>query len=173
MKIYICEICGDAYIGSAKPKNCPFCGAEGDYIKDGNEAEVITVQDFNLDDISKKNLETTLVLEVNATALYLCMAEKAETGEVKAMYKRLAKVEKEHAGIARKFLGINALEVPERQCGDTDVENFKQTIALEKNATRLYNEFIEVSSSEPIKKFFTALAVVEKDHIELIEKYLD
>jgi len=159
-------------IGGDKPKNCPFCGAEDKYIKNGNEVKVVTLQDFELDDVSKKNLETTLTLEVNATALYLCMAEKAETAEIKAMYKRLVKVEKEHAGIARKFLGVDALEIPERQCSDTDVENFKQTIALEKNATRLYDEFIEVSSSEPVKKFFTALAVVEKDHIELMEKYL-
>ena len=40
MKTYICEICGDAYLGTEKPKNCPFCGAGEGFIKEGKKANM-------------------------------------------------------------------------------------------------------------------------------------
>ena len=172
MKTYICEVCGDAYIGSDKPKNCPFCGADEQYIKNGNEADPIVTGVYDLDDITKKNLETTLALELNATALYICMAGKAKTYEIKAMYKRLSKVEKEHASICKKILKLETIEVPERNCDEDTEENFKKTIALEKNASDLYGRFAEETENSRIKTMFIALAQVEKGHVELIERYL-
>ena len=41
MKTFICEICGDAYIGEEKPKNCPFCGAREAFIKEGKDAKPV------------------------------------------------------------------------------------------------------------------------------------
>ncbi len=172
MKTYICEVCGDAYLGDEKPKNCPFCGADEKYIKKGNEAKPVFKEEVNLDDLTRKNLEATLALELNATALYLCMMKKSKDDEVKAMYKRLAKVEKEHASIAKKFLKVDNVKVPERECDDKDLKNFAKTISLEKNASNLYERFAEESNDENIKKFFIALAKVEKEHIDLIENYL-
>lgn len=172
MKTYICEICGDAYIGADKPKNCPFCGANEGYIKEGDKADPIVNGNYELDDITKKNLETTLALELNATALYICMAEKAKTYEIKAMYKRLSKVEKEHASICRKILKLDSMEVPDRNCDEDTEENFQKTIALEKNASSLYEKFAGETKNERIKTMFLALTKVEKEHIDLIEGYL-
>ncbi len=172
MKTYICEICGDAYIGEEAPANCPFCGASKTFIKKGDEAKPVFKQDFNLSEVDKKNLQTTLDLELNAVAIYLCMKDKSDKYEIRAMYKRLAKVEKEHASIAKKFLGLGEAEVPERECSDDEVENFKKTIALEDNATKLYKKFAQESNDVFVKKFFNALAMVEQEHIDLIQNYV-
>jgi rubrerythrin len=173
MKTYICEICGDAYIGTEAPKNCPFCGARENFIKLGKEAKPIVNEKVEISEASKKNLETTYNLEVRAVAIYNCMAGKAKTYEIKAMYKRLAKVEMEHATIATKLLEVGKPEVGSESCSDEDIENFKKTIELEENATNLYKKFMQEAGEPNIKILFTALSQVESDHIELIKNYLN
>ena len=56
MNLYICEICGDAYIGVEKPSDCPFCGAKGNFIKPGNEAEPVAEVKVEIGELSRKNL---------------------------------------------------------------------------------------------------------------------
>jgi rubrerythrin len=172
MKTFICEICGDAYIGTEKPKNCPFCGARENFIKIGSDAKPIVNQKEAISETSKNNLKATYDLEVKAVAIYNCMAEKAKTYEIKAMYKRLAKVEMEHATIATKLLGVGKPEIGTENCSEEDVENFKKTIELEENATKLYTKFMQEAEEPNIKILFTALNQVESDHIELIKNYL-
>lgn len=172
MKTYICEICGDAYLGEEQPSECPFCGSRKGFIKDGADANPITEQLLELSEADRKKLEATLELELDANAIYLCMAGKAETYEIKAMYKRLAKVELEHANIACKLMKISLPEARTKQCSDEDVENFAETIKLEENATSLYAQFAKEAMEKNVKIFFTALTQVETDHIELIKNYL-
>lgn len=171
MKTFICEICGDAYLGEGKPKNCPFCGAREHFIKE-NGADPIIAKQIELSAVSKKNLEETLKLEMHANAIYLCMAGKAKTYEIKAMYKRLAKVELEHANIACKLMKISLPEASIELCNDEEITNFNETIKLEENATALYSKFAQEAAEEEIKILFTALMQVEADHIELIKNYL-
>jgi rubrerythrin len=172
MKTYICQICGDAYIGAEKPKNCPFCGAREHYIKLGKEADPIVIKEFKIGEVSKVNLKKTYDLETKASAIYTCMAGKAKSYEIKAMYKRLAKVELEHAVIVTKLLKTDPPKVSEETCSDEDVENFKKTIELEENASNLYAQFAKNTEEENIRILFTALMQVEADHIELIKNYL-
>ncbi len=172
MKTFICEICGDAYIGAEKPHNCPFCGARLSFIKDGNVAKpVIEVKD-ELSDITKKNLEETLQLEIDANAIYLCMAGKSDSYEIMKMYKRLAKVELEHATICTKLLGIPMPELKSEVCSDEDITNFQKTLELEDHAAGLYARFAKEAVEKHVKIMFTALAQVEADHIILIKNYL-
>ena len=172
MKTYICEICGDAYLGEAKPKNCPFCGARQAFIKEGQEANPIVIQKIDLSEKSKENLKKTYDLEVKASAIYTCMANKSGSYEVKAMFKRLAKVELEHAVITTKLLSAPAPVVGAEECSDEDIANFKRTIELEKHASSLYAQFLREASEQNIKILFTALMQAEADHIELIKNYL-
>jgi rubrerythrin len=172
MRTYICQICGDAYIGAERPKNCPFCGAREHFIKEGKEANPIVNQKIEISEVSKNNLLATLKLEMHANAVYLCMAGKAATYEIKAMYKRLAKVELEHAVIATKLMGIVLPESNPELCSDADLENFEETIKLEENASSLYEKFAGEAEEQNIKILFTALNQVELDHIELIKNYL-
>ncbi len=172
MKTFICQICGDAYLGVEKPKNCPFCGARENFIKIGNEANPVVNRKIELNEQTIKNLKTTYDLEIRASALYTCMANKTKSYEIKAMYKRLAKVEMEHATIVTKILQSARPEIGKEICADKDQENFKRTILLEENATNLYKKFAKEVIEQPIKIMFTALSQVEEDHITLIKSYL-
>ncbi|GAG36539.1 unnamed protein product, partial [marine sediment metagenome] len=40
VKLWVCVICGDPYIGGSPPDCCPFCGAHKKYIKEAKDAEV-------------------------------------------------------------------------------------------------------------------------------------
>lgn len=172
MRTYICEICGDAYLGTAAPSKCPFCGADHYYIKQGNEASPVFLREGEISEQSKKNLLETLDLEMKANAIYLCMAGKADSYEVEKMYKRLAKVELEHATIVTKFLKIEMPKGLAEKCSDEDVDNFKKTVELEEHASGLYLKFAADANEQKIKIFFSALAKVESEHIELIKNYL-
>ena len=172
MKTFICEICGDAYLGEEKPHNCPFCGARMAFIKDGNVAKPVTEIKSELSGLTIKNLQETLKLETAANAIYLCMAGKAPTFELKKMYKRLAKVELEHATICIKLLGISMPEIRSKLCSDNDIENFQKTLQLEDHAAELYARFAKEAVETHVKIMFTALNQAEQDHIALIKNYL-
>jgi rubrerythrin len=172
MNLYICEICGDAYIGTEKPSDCPFCGAKGNFIKPADEAKPIINEKSEISGISKKNLTETLALETKANAIYLCMAGKSEGYKINKMYKRLAKVELEHAIIVTKLLGIPMPEITKETCVDSEKENFQKTIELEDHAVDLYKKFAAEATEDHIRKFFGALTQVEAGHIELIKSFL-
>jgi rubrerythrin len=172
MQTYICEICGDAYLGDDKPTQCPFCGSDIGYIKEGSQAKPIVNEVFEISEKSKENLMKTLRLEMNAVAEYQCMATKTKSYEIKSMYKRLAKVEMEHAIIVTKLLKIEKPEIAQKTCAEDDLDNFNKTIKLEDNAVKLYLVFAKESQEELVEKFFNALSVVEGEHTELVKKYL-
>ena len=172
MKTYICQICGDAYIGEEAPSDCPFCGAPKNFIKEGKEGSPIAAQKFEIGEVSKKNLLATYDLEVKASAIYTCMAGKGETYEIQKMYKRLAKIELEHAVIVTKLLKMSAPEVKIEECSEQDLENFQKTTELEEHAVELYRQFSKEAEEQQIKILFTALAQAEQGHIELMKNYL-
>lgn len=172
MKLYICEICGDAYIGEDKPSDCPFCGARNNFIKLADEAAPIVNVKAEISQLSKKNLMETLELEIKANAIYICMAGKSKEYKINKMYKRLAKVELEHATIVTKLLGIAMPEIAEQSCSNEEAENFQKTIELEDHAVELYRKFTKESTEEHVRKFFGALSQVEAGHTELIKNLL-
>jgi rubrerythrin len=172
MDLYICEICGDAYIGTEKPSDCPFCGAKNNFIKPADDAQPIISIKAELSEVSKKNLMETLDLETRASAIYTCMAGASKEYKIQKMYKRLAKVELEHAIIVTKLMSIPMPEINPETCSDEEIDNFKKTVELEDHASELYKKFVGVSAEEHIRKFFGALMQVEQGHIELIQKFL-
>lgn len=172
MKLYICEICGDAYLGVEKPSDCPFCGAKGNFIKLGSDAQPVSEVKAEISELSKKNLLETLALETRANAIYLCMAGQAKDYQIVKMYKRLAKVELEHATIVTKLLKMALPEIRPEECSTEDVENFKKTIELEDHAVELYKKFAGESGEVHVRKFFGAIMQAEMGHIDLIKNYL-
>ncbi len=141
-------------------------------MKLGKEYIPILELDGPLGELSKKNLEYSLELEKTASGLYACMATYADSYEVTAMYKDLAKVEWEHANIISKMLKLERPEAPKELCSEDDTENFKKTVALEENAVKKYSQFAKEASERAVKILFTALAHVENGHVELINSYL-
>jgi rubrerythrin len=172
MQTYICQICGEAYLGEDRPTECPFCGAPNNFIKPAKEARPIVNDQLEITEISRQNLEKTYALEVEASAIYTCMAGKTENYEVRAMFERLAAVELEHAAIAAKFLGESAPVMAAENCADEDRQNFQETVKLEKHATEIYAQFLKEATETNLRVFFNALNQIEAGHIKLMENYL-
>lgn len=171
MKTYICEICGEAHIGSDKPSNCPFCGAHSQYLKEGALAKPIINQKFELSELSRKNLLEALNLELEAVAIYNCIASKSDDYEIIKMYERLAQVENHHADLFTKVLQLKQSDILPHDCSNELDKNFQVTIDLEVHAADVYARFAREASEISVKILFAAIATVENDHIALINSY--
>lgn len=174
MKIYRCLICGDAYVGYDKPLNCPFCGAHDKFMVDAYEWEDRNIG-VELSDVSRKNLEKALEIEISNSAFYRCAADKAQDKIVQGMFKALSKIEAEHASTICKLLripkpNIAAVEV---HCSKSDLENLKESYERETRASNFYTKAAEEATEPRIKEVFSALVEVEKDHLDLDHQQIE
>lgn len=167
MKVYRCRICGEVYIGEAKPKSCPFCGAHENYFVLAEGWKLLQSQ--TLSDITVENLKKALDLEIDNTNFYKAVSEKSKDVYVSSMFKGLSKVEREHASTISKLLKI---EKPGSKVGldkavDSDIENIEEANRREKGAVKFYGGARSQVPEEEIKVFFKALMEIESDHIIL------
>lgn len=174
MKFYRCLICGDPYMGREKPTNCPFCGASDEYLV--NAADWIDENESlgELSDLSQKNLEEALQLEVNNAPFYRDAMIRTKNVELQGILKNLAKIEAEHASTIKKILKV---ELPQPEEGkevatDIDRENIAAAHEREVAAAAFYRQSAEEAVEERVRKVFTALASIESDHIDLEETLL-
>lgn len=169
MTVYRCLICGDPYMGKDKPSNCPFCGATDLYIVKASEWIDENLSIGALTDISRKNLETALQLEVNNAPFYRDAMAKTKNIELQGIFKYLSKIEAEHASVVKKILKC---ELPEPETGkevaiDNDRENISSAHEREKAATAFYRQAADESVEPRVKRVFIALSEIESDHIDL------
>ena len=174
MNFYRCRICGDVYMGKEKPSNCPFCGAKDKYLVDaaGWVDENLSIN--ALSEISKRNLEKALQLEVNNAPFYRDAMSRTKDTALQGIFKYLSKIEAEHASTVKKILKCE-LPLPEKDkesATDDDRENLKAAHEREKAATTFYRKAAEEAGEPRVKKVFTALSEIEADHIALEEKLL-
>lgn len=170
MKLYRCEICGDPYLGEHSPANCPFCGAPGRYmVLQKNYTNQVGKID-NLSEVSRKNLEATLNLEVNATKTYLCAMNKSNDDEIKNLFKALSKNEIEHVSLISKALGVQKppTDPQPQSCKESEPENLSLTARLEENAMKLYGKFLSEAVESRVQDIFTALIDVESEHLKIV-----
>ena len=164
-KLWRCEICGDPYIGSNPPDNCPFCGAHREYIKEANDAEVNF--DIPLNDTDRKNAEHALQVEVSNAAFYSCAAKKTGDAEGKLLFKALGKVEAEHASIWRKVLKLDKVPEAADTCFPENAKNLAESHAREERAIGFYRKAAEESTDSRLKRIFGALVEIETDHLQM------
>jgi rubrerythrin len=174
IEVFRCRICGDPYIGAEAPKQCPFCGAAQIYFI---EAQNWNTDEFNvtLSEVSKKNLEAALQLELDNAAFYDCakgVAEKAGDHYGLAKFKALMKVEREHASAISKFLKISRPELEKQACNANSKANTKEGWERENRAIKAYTKFRDGAKEERLKEFFGALVEIETDHLDLHADYL-
>jgi rubrerythrin len=174
IKVFRCRICGDPYIGSDAPKQCPFCGASQKYFIG---ADNWNPDEFNisLSEISRKNLEAALQLELDNAAFYECaktVAEKAKDNYSIAKFKALMKVEREHASAISKFLKISRPELEKKTCNTNSKANTKEGWEREDRAIKAYTKFRDEASETRLIEFFNALVEIETDHLDLHADYL-
>jgi len=153
---------------------CPFCGAHAEHIilaSDWDDPKVAS-----LNDTDRGNLEKALEIERSNTAYYRCSAGKAEAAgdfEGFATFKALSKVEGEHASTILKMLGLPKPDSEHtEECRDAYVDNVKESLKREKNATRFYAESASAAKDPRVKEVFQALSTIEADHIQLDEDKL-
>ncbi|MBU2559832.1 ferritin-like domain-containing protein [archaeon] len=172
MELYRCEICGDPYLGEEKPKNCPFCGAHERYLVTQNDFIDSTGVVQDLTETSKENLEAALKLEVGNAEFYVCASRKAETDEMKNLFKALSKVESEHASVLCKALGTKKppISTDYDECSTKDIDNLKESHIREDRAIHKYAKFLSEATEPRVIEIFSAIIAVESDHLSLSEE---
>ena len=171
-QLFVCKVCGDPYLGTDAPSKCPFCGAD--------EGNIVVAKDWSplwgkpIQEISKKNLEVALKLEVGAVNFYQNVMEASSDVEVQKLFKAIMKAEREHASTIAKLMDI---KLPDMKSWETEAdkarstleENMAETRKREENAVAVYNKAAESSEDEHVKYFFREISKVEADHILLTE----
>ena len=168
MQLYRCQICGDPYLGTAPPTNCPFCGAPEKYIvlagdyQDRNNIP-------NLSARSRENLEKALDLEVRNAGFYMCASACAPDAVSQAMFKALSKAEAEHATLMTKLLQVARPEIKpdEKACQKDPKANFAASHERETNAVSFYRQAAAEAVEDRVREVFTALSEIESYHIAL------
>lgn len=171
MRTYRCLICGDPYLGTRAPTNCPFCGAHQNFI-----VPVEDYRDFKdlSTDKSRANLEKALELEISNAQFYRGAAEVGDDEPIKQMFRALAKIEAEHASTICKWLKIDKpSEIYETGgANDTAQANVEASKQREERASAFYGHAAEEAMEKGVTRLFNALSDIEKDHIELDKKAL-
>lgn len=171
--VWVCKICGEAYISDGKPSRCPFCGAYEKYLVDSKEYDDTGAWDVDLNDTDKANSEKALGVEISNTLFYKCASKKLKELDGQKLFKILSKVEGEHASVWKKILKIDKIvwEPPET-CVDNYTEDLEDSHAREERAIKFYGEAAAEASSPRVKEIFRALLEVETDHLKLSEERL-
>jgi rubrerythrin len=170
VKLWRCIVCGDPYIGSNPPDNCPFCGAHRQYIVEAKEAQVSF--DVELNETDRANAQRALDVEVSNSTFYFCAAKKTGDDEGKILFKALGKVEKEHASIWKKVLKLDSIPEGSETCSEDNRENLQESHDRETRAIEFYRKAADESGSERLKELFTALVEIETDHLDMSEERL-
>ena len=174
VKVFRCRICGDPYIGTEAPTQCPFCGAAKRFFTGAQDWDPDEFN-VNLSKISKKNLEAALQLELDNAAFYDCAknaADKASDHYSLAKFKALMKVEREHASAISKFLKISRPELEKHACNADSKANSKEGWEREDRAIKAYAKFKDEATEPRLNEFFGALVEIETDHLDLHADYL-
>lgn len=171
MKMFRCRICGETYLGEEKPSQCPFCGAHPDLIGMPEDYEGPSINDVELTEVERADLETAIELERSNTRFYLAMAARPDNDSLRSTYKRLARIEAEHCSVFCKLAKVakpTDLTQPSEELGSwpADIED---SLRRENRAQALYDEFATRATSERVREVFSAVAAVERDHIALDE----
>ena len=174
VKVFRCRICGDPYIGTEAPIQCPFCGASQQLFV---EAHDWNPDEFNvsLSEVSRSNLEAALQLELDNAAFYDCAknaADKAVDHYSLAKFKALMKVEREHASAISKFLKISRPELEKQACNANAKVNTKEGFEREDRAIKAYAKFRDEATEPRLKEFFGALVEIETDHLDLHAEHI-
>jgi len=166
MKIYVCHICGEVYIGPSMPPTCPFCGVGNKFLRLGH-----VWQDANTGieptERERELLLEALNLELSNTSFYDCVAKTCTTSEVAKMFKGLMKQEREHADVFKKLLKPESVPEVKEACADDPKKILAESLAREERATVFYLKALSESTTPRVKEVFEAILEVEKTHIEL------
>ncbi len=166
MQLHRCRVCGETFLGTDTPSHCPFCGAHREYFVDTRDYPE-DLNEVQITEVEREDLLAAIELERANTRFYLALAGNRDNLKLASAYKRLAKVEAEHASLFCKLAGVSKpfdLLEPGHAADDWCV-NIADSRAREQRATALYALFASRATNERIGEVFSAISDVEADHI--------
>jgi len=170
MKVLVCKVCGEVFIGGTVPSNCPFCG-----VAQKNMLPAIAWKDENnveLSEMSRKNLEMALELEITNMTFYKKCFDGLSNREVALMFKGLFKVEREHASVFRKILKSVADPVVEVEFEDDALKCLEHSKTSEIKARDFYALAMAEAVEPRVKEVFCEIMATEADHLVLDEEVI-
>jgi len=171
--VFVCKICGEAYIGEDPPSRCPFCGVLKEYFVESTEYDDTGAWDVELNDNDKTNAEKALEVEISNNIFYKCASGKTPELDGQKLFKVLAKVELEHASVWKKILKLDKLEIPKYdKCAPEYTPNLEESHRREDRAIKFYRQAATEAQNSRVKEIFQAFVKVETDHLHLSEARL-
>jgi rubrerythrin len=173
VNVFVCKICGEAYIGEEAPSRCPFCGAHKKHFVNAKDYNDKGDWDVQLNDTDKKNAEKALEVEVSNTIFYKCSSKKTPELEGQKLFKILSKVENEHASVWKKILKLDKVDFPDyNKCAPKYKPNLEESHQREERAIKFYGQAAKEAANSRVKEIFQAFVEVETDHLHLSEQRL-
>lgn len=169
MKPYQCQLCGETYLGVEIPDRCPYCGAEG-YLLEAPPLWIDYGQ-VEMSEKSRENCRQAMKLEVGNMRFYQSCVQEAENQLNRAIFKRLAKHEQEHAELIGKMVGEDEPEPGEEIAPAKDSEKFKESHRREGRAINFYLQAAQEAGESRVAEVFRYLAEVESEHLRLSNNY--
>lgn len=163
-----CRICGETFLGHEAPSNCPFCGAHREYFVDTRDYPE-DINDVQLTEVERADLDTSIALELANTQFYLAMAARKDNPKLASAYKRLARIEAEHCSVFSKLARLpkpSTLTEPGEELGSW-MADIDESLRRETRASDLYEEFAARATEPRLKEVWSAVSSVEADHIAL------
>jgi len=154
-------------------KYCPFCGVDYKYLKTGGEVYSVCPQ--TLDKNTLLTLDHAMKLEIFNSEFYMAAAKLAKGANAREAFEALSKIERVHAIVHQKLGGFK--ELPKLVNIDySKHKNDKSLMELAQNreihATAFYEKKSKEINNLVVKEVLIALAVVERDHIQIASKLL-
>ena len=170
VKVWVCKICGEAYINDGKPDRCPFCGAYKKYIVEAKDYDDTGAWDVELNEVDKANAEYAIGVEISNTLFYKCSSKKVDELDGQKLFKILSKVEAEHASVWKKILKMDKIQwEPAETCEVEYKADLEDSHAREDRAIKFYTAAAKAAKSPRVKEIFEAFVEVEIDHLKLSE----
>ena len=169
MKIFRCIICGEVTFATDAPSNCPFCSAGRTYLRDISRVNGEDIFDTaTLSEEVRKYLLVLLNELSKASSYFKCVSNASKSEDYRAVFKRLAKISREHADVIRKILELDPIVLSEEECSIDDNENFEKTLMYLAAIKDLYNQAAGETKEETTKTMFRAYNSVYEQLIEMV-----
>ena len=171
MKVWRCKICGDSFVGTRRPSNCPFCGAREKFVLLASDWK--TSEGISSSESTKEIMEQALGMELSKAAFYACAADKADGGLGFAVFDALSREHGKHALVMRRGLGLPRPSTGgQGTCHETTEANLEEACERQRNAVTFYERAWEKLSEPAVQEVFSAVAEIEVDQLTLVERLL-